>query len=65
MPKLKTHSGLKKRVKVSSKGKIKRQKAFKSHLMSGKSGNRVRKLRKKTLISEGYVRTMLRSLGKA
>ncbi len=65
MPKLKTHSGLKKRVRVSSKGKIKRMKAFKSHLMSGKSGNRIRKLRKKALISEGYVRTMLRALGKA
>jgi len=62
MPKLKTHSGLKKRVKVSSKGKIKRNKAFKSHLMSGKSGNRKRKLRKKTLIAKGYVRSMLRSL---
>ncbi len=62
MPKLKSHSGLKKRVKVSSKGKIKRNKAFKSHLMSGKSGNRKRKLRKKTLIAKGYVRSMLRSL---
>ncbi len=65
MPKLKTHKGLKKRVKVSSKGKIKRQKAFKGHLMSGKSGNRKRKLRKKTLISKGYLRSMLRSLWKA
>lgn len=65
MPKLKTHKGLKKRLKVSSKGKIKRNKAFTSHLMSGKNGNRKRKLRKKTLIAKGYVRTILRSLGKA
>ncbi len=62
MPKLKTHKGLKKRVKVSSKGKIKRNKAFSGHLMSGKSGNRKRKLRRKALIAKGYVRTMLRSL---
>ncbi|MFQ5965869.1 MAG: 50S ribosomal protein L35 [Candidatus Scalinduaceae bacterium] len=65
MPKLKTHSCLKKRFKVTSKGKIKRRKAFTSHLMSGKSGNRRRNLRKKTLVSKSYERTMLRSLGKA
>jgi large subunit ribosomal protein L35 len=65
MPKLKTHKGLKKRVKVSPNGKIKRQKAFAGHLMSGKSGNRKRDLRKKTLITENYQRTMLRALGKA
>jgi large subunit ribosomal protein L35 len=64
MPKLKTNRGLKKRVKVSSKGKIKRQKAFAGHLMSGKSGNRKRQLRKKTLVSKSYTRAMLRALGK-
>ncbi len=65
MPKLKTHKGLKKRVKVSSKGKIKRQKAFKSHLMSGMGGGRRRKLKRKALITKNYERTMLRALGKA
>lgn len=64
MPKLKTHRGLKKRVKVSPKGKIKRQKAFAGHLMSGKSGNRRRRLRKKTLVTKNYTKTMLRALGK-
>jgi large subunit ribosomal protein L35 len=64
VPKLKTHSGLKKRVKVSPNGKIKRQKAFAGHLMSGKSGNRRRRLRRKTLVSKSYTRAMLRSLGK-
>ena len=38
MPKLKTHKGLKKRVTVSAKGKISRQKAGKGHLLSGKEG---------------------------
>ncbi len=65
MPKIKTHKGLQKRVKVSPNGKIKRQKAFAGHLMSGKSGNRKRDLRRKTLITENYERTMLRALGKA
>ncbi len=64
MPKLKTNKGLKKRVKVSPKGKIKRQKAFAGHLMSGKSGNRRRRLRKKTLVTKNYTKTMLRALGK-
>jgi large subunit ribosomal protein L35 len=64
MPKLKTNRGLKKRVKVSPKGKIKRQKAFAGHLMSGKSGNRRRRLKKKTLVTKNYTKTMLRALGK-
>ncbi len=64
MPKLKTHSGLKKRIKVSPNGKIKRHKAFSSHLMSEKSGKRRRKLRRKTLVTENYSRAMLRALGK-
>ena len=32
MPKLKTHSGAKKRFKLTKSGKIKRAKAYKSHL---------------------------------
>ena len=45
MPKIKTHKGLKKRVRVTGTGKIKRRKAFSGHLMSGKSGKRRRSLR--------------------
>ncbi|MBA4417438.1 MAG: 50S ribosomal protein L35 [Syntrophus sp. (in: bacteria)] len=37
MPKVKTHRGLAKRVKVTAKGKIKRSKAYHSHLLSSKS----------------------------
>jgi len=46
MPKQKTHRGLAKRVKLSSKGKVKRKRGFKGHLMSGKGGKRKRQLRK-------------------
>ena len=50
MPKLKTHKGLKKRVKVTATGKIKFHKHNKGHLQSNKSGNRRRRLRRtKTL----------------
>ena len=65
MPKLKTHKGLKKRVRVSPKGKIKRRKAFSGHLMSGKTGNRKRALKRTALVSKGFTRSMLRALGKA
>lgn len=35
MPKLKTHSGAKKRFSVTKNGKIKRSRAYKSHLLNG------------------------------
>jgi large subunit ribosomal protein L35 len=65
MPKLKTHKGLAKRVKVSPNGKIKRKKAFAGHLMSGKSGNRKRTLKRTNLVAKGFTRSTLRALGKA
>lgn len=48
MPKLKTHTGAKKRFKVSKTGKIKRAHAFKRHLLNnaGKTAKRKRGLRK-------------------
>ncbi|MFC3495328.1 50S ribosomal protein L35 [Glycomyces rhizosphaerae] len=38
MPKMKTHSGAKKRFKVTGSGKLMRRKAGKNHLMEHKSG---------------------------
>lgn len=38
MPKLKTHKGLKKRIRVTKNGKIKRSRAGRRHLLSGKTG---------------------------
>lgn len=46
MPKLKTHSGAKKRFKLTKNGKVKRAHAFKSHILNKKSTKRKRKLRK-------------------
>jgi large subunit ribosomal protein L35 len=45
MPKLKTHSGLSKRVKFTKSGKIKRSHAFKSHILTKKATKRKRGLR--------------------
>lgn len=46
MPKNKTHKGTKKRIKVTGAGKLLRQRPFGSHLLTKKSANRKRKLRK-------------------
>jgi len=45
MPKLKTHSGAKKRFKFTKHGKIKRSHAYKSHILTKKSTKRKRGLR--------------------
>ena len=37
MPKLKTHTGAKKRFKLTKNGKVKRAKAYKSHILNKKS----------------------------
>ena len=50
MPKLKTHKGTVKRMKVTASGKVKYRKAGKSHLNSVLTGAKNRQLR-----SDGYV----------
>ena len=45
MPKLKTHSGAKKRFNITKTGKVKRAKAFKSHILTKKDTKRTRRLR--------------------
>ncbi|EEG29092.1 ribosomal protein L35 [[Clostridium] methylpentosum DSM 5476] len=48
MPKQKTHSGAKKRFKLTKNGKVKRAHAFKSHILNKKSTKRKRRLRQGT-----------------
>ncbi len=52
MPKLKTHRGAAKRFKKTGTGKIKRAKAYRGHLLTGKSAKRARGLRKSGLIDK-------------
>ena len=49
MPKMKTHRGAAKRFKKTGTGKLKRAKAFKSHILTKKSSKRKRNLRKTAL----------------
>ena len=48
MPKLKTHSGAKKRFNLTKTGKVKRAHAYKSHILNKKSTKRKRSLRQGT-----------------
>jgi large subunit ribosomal protein L35 len=62
MPKLKTHSGAKKRFKLTAKGKVKRGHALANHILTKKSTKRKRKLRKAGLVSvsmEKKIRLMI------
>lgn len=62
MPKMKTHSGAKKRFKKTKKGKIKRSHAFTSHILTKKSAKRKRNLRKMGLVSKSDEKRVLKLL---
>ena len=62
MPKIKTHRGATKRFKITGTGKVKRWKANKSHLMTGKPSRRTRRLRTSSLVDKTQVRTVKRLL---
>lgn len=51
MPKMKTHKGAKKRFKVTGSGKVKRLRAYKSHILTKKDPKRKRRLRQATTIA--------------
>ena len=62
MPKMKSNRGAAKTFKKTASGKIKRYKAFKSHILTKKSTKRKRHLRQATLVAkseEKRVRTMI------
>ncbi|MCD6306152.1 MAG: 50S ribosomal protein L35 [Deltaproteobacteria bacterium] len=50
MPKIKTNRGAAKRFKITGSGKIVRNKAYSSHILTKKSTKRKRNLRKSTLV---------------
>ena len=62
MPKLKTHRGAAKRFKKTASGKIKRGKAFKSHILTKKTSKRKRQLDQPTLISDADSRRIHRMI---
>ena len=58
MPKMKTHSGAKKRFSVTASGKVKRGHQNKSHILSKKDTKRKRRLRQQTLVSTAQEKTV-------
>ncbi len=62
MPKMKTNRGAAKRFKATGSGKIKRNKAYSSHILTKKSTKRKRNLRKSGLIAEADVKAIRRLL---
>lgn len=64
MPKMKTHSGAKKRFNVTKSGKVKRARAYKSHLLNGhgKTTKSKRRLRKGTYADQTNESTIKRMI---
>ncbi|MFA9397572.1 MAG: 50S ribosomal protein L35 [Clostridiaceae bacterium] len=62
MPKMKTHRGAAKRFKLTGTGKLKRSKAYKSHILTKKSSKRKRNLRKAGYVDTTQEKTMKKLL---
>ncbi|MEA2473182.1 MAG: large subunit ribosomal protein [Thermoleophilaceae bacterium] len=52
MPKMKTHSGAKKRFKVTAKGKVRARHAMRSHILTKKNAKRRRRLAAPLIVSD-------------
>lgn len=63
MPKMKTDRGAAKRFKVTGTGKLKRRRAFHSHLLEKKSTVRTRRLKRPADVAKGDQRAVKRMLG--
>ena len=63
MPKLKTHKGTAKRVKLTSKGKLLRERAFGTHFLQKKSNSRKRVISTSAGISGSIRKNLKRALG--
>jgi large subunit ribosomal protein L35 len=62
MPKMKTNRGAAKRFKTSGSGKIVRNKAFASHILTKKSTKRKRNLRKSTVLDPANLKGVRRMI---
>jgi large subunit ribosomal protein L35 len=62
VPKIKTNRGAAKRFRVTGTGKVKRNKGFKSHLLSSKGKKRKRHLRQGTLVAAAETKNVRRMI---
>ena len=63
MPKLKTHSGMKKRIKITGGGKLLRRHASGNHFLEKKRQSRKRVYAKDTQVTKGYRDDVKRMIG--
>ena len=63
MPKMKTDSGAKKRIKVTGSGKLRRRKAFRGHLLEKKTSVRTRRLGREADVSPGQAKNIKKLMG--
>ena len=63
MPKFKPHSGMKKRVKITGKGKLRREQTNRRHLLEYKSSRRTRRLAGTTDVAKADVPRVKKMLG--
>ncbi len=63
MPKMKTHSGAKKRFKVTATGKVRGRHAFTSHILEKKSPKHKRDLGRAMIVSDHDAPRIKRMLG--
>jgi large subunit ribosomal protein L35 len=64
MPKMKSHSGAKKRFRVTPTGKVRGRSAFTSHILEKKRPKRKRRQAEPAVISKPDVKRVRRLLGK-
>ena len=62
MPKLKSHSGSKKRFKITAKGKVRHKRAGARHLLQGMSASRSRQLRRPSTLTNVEAKIIRRLL---
>ncbi|MGE5550200.1 MAG: 50S ribosomal protein L35 [Bacteroidota bacterium] len=65
MPKMKTHRGAAKRFKVTGSGKIRKNSAYRRHILESKSPKRKRLLRHSELIASGDVKRIKKLISDA
>ncbi len=63
MPKMKTHKGTAKRVRITKTGKLLRRRAFGNHLLTKKSKSRKRVIKTEALITGKIAKNIKRAIG--
>jgi large subunit ribosomal protein L35 len=63
MPKLKTHKGMAKRIKISATGKLMHRRAYRNHMLAHKSASAKREYVKEFEVSAGDTANIKKMLG--